>query len=83
MGMTLIQLLEQLGIELPRCETEFCSDELQEALLSPIEVHYQPNYPLKTAIENIRIMDGKVVIALQESDLGYGNKRAWRPEDED
>lgn len=41
-----------------------------------IEVHYQPNYPLKAKIENIRMLNGKLVIALGAG-TEYGSKEAW------
>ena len=40
-------------------------------------VHYQPNWPLKARITNVRLMDdGTLAIAV--SDTGeYGNSEAW------
>lgn len=40
-------------------------------------VHYQPNWPLKAEITNIRLMDdGTVAIAINGG-YEYGDKEAW------
>lgn len=47
-----------------------------------VEVHFQPNYPLKAKIDNIRMLDGKLVIALGNG-TEYGSKKAWEGYDND
>ena len=40
-------------------------------------VHYQPNWPLKARITNIRFMDdGTLAIAVNDTGE-YGNREAW------
>lgn len=40
-------------------------------------VHYQPNWPLKARITNIRLMDdGTLAIAVNDTGE-YGDKEAW------
>lgn len=40
-------------------------------------VHYQPNWPLKARITNIKLMDdGTLAIAVNDAGE-YGNKEAW------
>lgn len=41
-----------------------------------IEVHFQPNYPLKGCLENARELDGKFVIAAGAG-TEYGSSEAW------
>lgn len=41
-------------------------------------VHYQPNWPLKARITNIRLMDDDT-LAIAVNDTGeYGSKKAWK-----
>ena len=47
-----------------------------------IEVHYQPNYPLKGILENARVLNGKFVIAAGAG-TEYGSYNAWKNEYED
>ncbi|MBO6180628.1 hypothetical protein J6O86_02965 [bacterium] len=41
-----------------------------------IEVHFQPNYPLKGTLENVRELDGKLAFAAGDG-YNYGSKEAW------
>ena len=41
-------------------------------------VHYQPNWPLKARITNVKLMDdGTVAIAVRDTGE-YGSKGAWK-----
>ncbi len=56
---------------------------LQASGEQQVEVHFQASYPLKARIANVRMLDGKPVIALTSGD-GYGSKHAWDdPEHDD
>ena len=50
--------------------------------LTDVEIHFQPQYPLKGRLANARILDGKMTLAV---DYGseYGSKRAWDDPEED
>jgi hypothetical protein len=81
--MNILQLLDQLGVL--DAVREDLTEEQEEILNADIEVHYQQIHPLKSKVENIRVLDGKVAIALEENN-SYGSKRAWKNpawEDED
>ncbi len=41
-----------------------------------IEIHFQPNYPLKGRLENVRELDGKLAFATGNG-TEYGNSEAW------
>lgn len=58
-------------------------EELKAEGHETVEVHFQPNYPLKALIANVRMLDGVPVIALGPG-TEYGEKKAWQdPEDDD
>ena len=44
-----------------------------------IEIHFQPSYPLKGKVENIRILDEKLVFAAGDG-TEYGSERVWKNE---
>lgn len=68
--MTLNELIE----ELQAIQEEAEDNELNYA---NVFVHYQPNWPLKARITNIRLMDdGTLAIAVSDTSE-YGNKEAW------
>ena len=46
-----------------------------------VEVHFQPTYPLKGHIANVRCLNGKVVIAISAG-TEYGSKKAWDEQEE-
>lgn len=41
-----------------------------------IEVHFKAPQVMKAKIKNVRMLDGKLVLALSE-DIDYGNEEAW------
>lgn len=47
-----------------------------------IEIHFQPNYPLKGRLENVRVLEGKLAFAAGPG-TEYGEQRAWQNEWED
>ena len=47
-----------------------------------VEVHFQNSYPLKSSIANVRMLDGKLVLALGGNEE-YGSHKAWQEECED
>lgn len=69
--MRLGDLLDALGVDY---------DVDCEAIGLEVELHQQPNYPLKGEVANVRILDGKVAIASGPANQ-YGNKEAWEEED--
>tara|TARA_B100000929_G_scaffold256482_1_gene218704 strand:- start:3355 stop:3585 length:231 start_codon:yes stop_codon:yes gene_type:complete len=76
--MTAYDILEMLGLE-HAIDHDNLSDEEQERLDQDIEVHFQPSYPLKGRIENVRMLDGKPVVAISDGG-GYGSSEAWEEE---
>lgn len=51
--------------------------EYNEINYVDVFVHYQPNWPLKARITNIRLMDdGTVAIAVNDTGE-YGDREAW------
>ena len=68
--MTLNELIE----ELQAIQEEAEGNELNYV---NVFVHYQPNWPLKARITNIRLMDdGTLAIAVNDASE-YGDKEAW------
>lgn len=68
--MTLNELIEEL---------QAIQEEAEDNELNYVNVfvHYQPNWPLKARITNIRLMDDGT-LALAVNDTGeYGDKEAW------
>ena len=60
-------------------ELQNCIDdaEAQDNNYPDVYVHYQPNYPLKAKIVNVKLMDdGTIAIALAGNDE-YGDREAW------
>ena len=41
-----------------------------------IEIHFQPNYPLKGKLVNVRELDGKLAFAAGDG-TAYGDREAW------
>ena len=41
-----------------------------------IEIHFQPNYPLKGRLENVRELNGKLAFAAGDG-TEYGDREAW------
>ena len=70
MRYTLRDMLEQLDIFV---------DSDNEALDTSIEIHQQMNYPLKSSLINVRMLDGKLTFACGTASQ-YGSKDAWEPE---
>jgi hypothetical protein len=80
--MTLRDLLENLGMDvLDRNESKVSLEGSVELLEQEIEVHYQPNYPLKTGIAVVKYDEelNCISIALSEGG-GYGSRKAWEEE---
>ena len=50
--------------------------EVNEINYVDVFVHYQPNWPLKARITNIRLMDGTLAIAVNDTGE-YGDREAW------
>lgn len=44
-----------------------------------IEIHFQPNYPLKGKLQNVRVLNGKIAIAASAG-TEYGSEEAWEEE---
>ena len=65
--MRLGDLLDALGVEY---------DVDCEAIGLVVELHQQPNYPLKGQVANVRILDGKIAIASGPANQ-YGSQEAW------
>ena len=68
--MTLNELIEEL---------QAIQEEAEDNELNYVNdfVHYQPNWPLKARITNIRLMDdGTLAIAVNDTGE-YGDKEAW------
>lgn len=65
----LIEMLEGFAAE---------AEERGEGVPQPIEVavHTQRNYPLLGHVANVRMLGGKLVLAIDATD-GYGDKAAW------
>ncbi len=57
-------------------------EEADDLGITEIECHFQPNYPLKAELSNVRRMDGKLVLALG-CGSEYGSRRAWDDEDDE
>ena len=78
--MTLIELLETLDVDVWTLNE--LPDKDREMLDKEIEVHYQPNYPLKTGIAVVKYDEQNdcISMALNESDSGYGSRDAWEEE---
>lgn len=47
-----------------------------------VEAHIQPSYPLQGAVVNVRMLKGKLVIAVGDT-FDYGAKAAWDDADEE
>lgn len=41
-----------------------------------VEIHRQPQWPIKSGVSQIRILNGKVVLATGD-DIGYADEAAW------
>lgn len=76
MALTVYDLLERLGLA---DYLEDLPEEAEEILEQDIEVHHQPSYPLMATVSNVKVSNGKVMLALNES-YGYGDKSAWEEE---
>lgn len=74
--MNIIDVLEALGLG-----DIIDWDKAEELDLEDIEleVHFQPNYPLKARVENARILGGKHTLALSAGEQ-YGAADAWEEE---
>lgn len=76
--MTAYDILENLGLD-DLLDDSCATDKQIEALEAEIEVHFQPSYPLKGSIGNVRWLKGIPVLAVDQSE-GYGDKEAWELE---
>ncbi len=50
--------------------------------ITDVEIHTQPNYPLKGGIANVRVLKGKVTLATTACGE-YGDSAAWNDADLD
>lgn len=67
-------LLDDLIEQLQELQEEAKDNEINYV---EVFVHYQPNWPLKARIVNIRLMDDDT-LAIAVNDTGeYGDKEAW------
>ena len=70
--MNIGELLETLGVTI-----DYEQDE--EILSKEVECHFQRNYPLKGILENVRMLNGKVTLAVGDG-TEYGDSDAWEGE---
>lgn len=73
--MTVYELLEGLGLD-QYINYGDMPEEVETRLDLEIEVHQQPNYPLKSGIVVARMMDGVPTLALSAASK-YGSREAW------
>jgi hypothetical protein len=71
--MNVYDLLCSLGLGHLAEQAE--GDDLR-VLETDIEVHTQPNYPLKGSIQNVCMLEDKVAIAIGNASE-YGSEEAW------
>ena len=72
-GNNIMYLSELLGI------LQDLKDQNGEDYDPEIEVHFQPNYPLKGELRNVRELDGKLAFAISDG-TQYGSREAWEEE---
>lgn len=74
--MNLYELLENLGFNPDSLEHYQGEEEAEHLMEMQLEIHSQPSYPLAADCSNVRMLDGKLVIASGGFNR-YGSKEAW------